>query len=180
MGGDERLWAGEAGEALALFVDELLAASATLDAISGAAWPPVRAKSAGVIVWSSRSFNSFMRFELMIPMMVNGWPKTRMLTEPSFRSTAATSMSRAAIISLGRMTTLSSPGRNQRPAISARSRPETCVSSAVRPRTPRALWAFWPYFILMCARSEEHTSELQSRRKLVCRLLPEKKNPTTG
>src|SRR5690606_41153848 len=26
------------------------------------------------------------------------------------------------------------------------------------------------------ARSEEHTSELQSREKLVCRLLPEKKN----
>src|SRR5690349_22874052 len=28
-------------------------------------------------------------------------------------------------------------------------------------------------------RSEEHTSELQSRRDLVCRLLLEKKNPTT-
>src|SRR5690349_24017801 len=27
------------------------------------------------------------------------------------------------------------------------------------------------------ARSEEHTSELQSRRDLVCRLPPEKKNP---
>src|SRR6266496_5162035 len=27
-------------------------------------------------------------------------------------------------------------------------------------------------------RSEEHTSELQSRRELVCRLLLEKKNPT--
>src|SRR5438874_9225912 len=27
-----------------------------------------------------------------------------------------------------------------------------------------------------CARSEEHTSELQSRRELVCRLLLEKKN----
>src|SRR5690606_40960319 len=27
-----------------------------------------------------------------------------------------------------------------------------------------------------CRRSEEHTSELQSREKLVCRLLPEKKN----
>src|SRR5206468_7122900 len=27
------------------------------------------------------------------------------------------------------------------------------------------------------ARSEEHTSELQSRSDLVCRLLPEKKNP---
>src|SRR2546430_13738092 len=28
-------------------------------------------------------------------------------------------------------------------------------------------------------RSEEHTSELQSQSKLVCRLLPEKKNKTT-
>src|SRR5437870_11232436 len=30
-----------------------------------------------------------------------------------------------------------------------------------------------------CARSEEHTSELQSRGHLVCRLLLEKKKPTT-
>src|SRR5690606_40555386 len=30
------------------------------------------------------------------------------------------------------------------------------------------------------ARSEEHTSELQSREKLVCRLLLEKKNPMVG
>src|SRR5690349_22870116 len=29
------------------------------------------------------------------------------------------------------------------------------------------------------SRSEEHTSELQSRRELVCRLLPEKKNEVT-
>src|SRR5690349_23545962 len=29
---------------------------------------------------------------------------------------------------------------------------------------------------VLAARSEEHTSELQSRRELVCRLLPEKKN----
>src|SRR5690349_22997626 len=29
-------------------------------------------------------------------------------------------------------------------------------------------------------RSEEHTSELQSRRDLVCRLLLEKKNPSVG
>src|SRR5690606_41955496 len=29
-------------------------------------------------------------------------------------------------------------------------------------------------------RSEEHTSELQSREKLVCRLLLEKKNPTSA
>src|SRR5690606_41169814 len=30
------------------------------------------------------------------------------------------------------------------------------------------------------ARSEEHTSELQSREKLVCRPLPEKKKPAAG
>src|SRR5690606_39453892 len=32
---------------------------------------------------------------------------------------------------------------------------------------------------LACPRSEEHTSELQSRENLVCRLLLEKKNRTT-
>src|SRR5690349_24049666 len=39
------------------------------------------------------------------------------------------------------------------------------------PVAPR--YASWP-------RSEEHTSELQSRRDLVCRLLLEKKNPYTS
>src|SRR5690349_23782389 len=33
---------------------------------------------------------------------------------------------------------------------------------------------------LLADRSEEHTSELQSRRDLVCRLLLEKKNPRIG
>src|SRR5439155_478289 len=33
-----------------------------------------------------------------------------------------------------------------------------------------------PYFITLNLRSEEHTSELQSRGHLVCRLLLEKKN----
>src|SRR3712207_8709879 len=33
-----------------------------------------------------------------------------------------------------------------------------------------------PHFILLFLRSEEHTSELQSRQYLVCRLLLEKKN----
>src|SRR5690349_22615798 len=40
----------------------------------------------------------------------------------------------------------------------------SCVASS-----PPALFSCWP-------RSEEHTSELQSRRDLVCRLLLEKKN----
>src|SRR5690349_17840450 len=36
----------------------------------------------------------------------------------------------------------------------------------------------WPSGYSAESRSEEHTSELQSRRDLVCRLLLEKKNPT--
>src|SRR5438874_6252936 len=35
---------------------------------------------------------------------------------------------------------------------------------------------FFRYFLPRSERSEEHTSELQSRRDLVCRLLLEKKN----
>src|SRR5438874_9737795 len=42
----------------------------------------------------------------------------------------------------------------------------------------------WPppaaRFSWKCTRSEEHTSELQSRRDLVCRLLLEKKKPRSG
>src|SRR3712207_8418704 len=34
----------------------------------------------------------------------------------------------------------------------------------------------WPVLLLQHRRSEEHTSELQSRQYLVCRLLLEKKN----
>src|SRR5690349_11435853 len=37
---------------------------------------------------------------------------------------------------------------------------------------------FEPLVLAFAARSEEHTSELQSRRDLVCRLLLEKKNNT--
>src|SRR5436305_9192208 len=39
----------------------------------------------------------------------------------------------------------------------------------------RAFNEFWSFF---AARSEEHTSELQSRPHLVCRLLLEKKKPS--
>src|SRR3712207_9583598 len=40
-------------------------------------------------------------------------------------------------------------------------------------------WSNFPRYVtsLMKARSEEHTSELQSRQYLVCRLLLEKKKP---
>src|SRR5438034_6679067 len=37
-----------------------------------------------------------------------------------------------------------------------------------------------PYVVLKSARSEEHTSELQSHRELVCRLPLEKKKTRTG
>src|SRR5690349_23181124 len=55
--------------------------------------------------------------------------------------------------------------RSYRPA----SRPPQTAASARR-RLRRPSWS------APCARSEEHTSELQSRRDLVCRLLLEKKN----
>src|SRR5215471_20986254 len=53
----------------------------------------------------------------------------------------------------------------------ARHRAMAPRAAAPRAPTPR---------VRRCARSEEHTSELQSRRDLVCRLLLEKKKKTTG
>src|SRR5439155_26444324 len=43
---------------------------------------------------------------------------------------------------------------------------------------PAAPWAWWGSRVAASPRSEEHTSELQSRGHLVCRLLLEKKNKT--
>src|SRR5947209_12995763 len=62
-----------------------------------------------------------------------------------------------------------------------------CVSSAgARTGSPFHLWTKASAHRRQCAqpgcpgsRSEEHTSELQSRQCLVCRLLLEKKNQTT-
>src|SRR3712207_8128684 len=51
--------------------------------------------------------------------------------------------------------------------------------SARRP-PPSALASLAPFFVSAGARSEEHTSELQSRQYLVCRLLLEKKNKHTN
>src|SRR5947209_14257537 len=50
-----------------------------------------------------------------------------------------------------------------------------CASSKTTPsdRLSGSRWSFWA--ILNSERSEEHTSELQSRQYLVCRLLLEKK-----
>src|SRR5436305_10225982 len=43
------------------------------------------------------------------------------------------------------------------------------------PRKSQALSPSWPAIMPVLSRSEEHTSELQSRPHLVCRLLLEKK-----
>src|SRR5437899_4208365 len=45
------------------------------------------------------------------------------------------------------------------------------------PKPCPARAAYWAHPISSSPRSEEHTSELQSLRHLVCRLLLEKKNP---
>src|SRR5207249_11292923 len=54
----------------------------------------------------------------------------------------------------------------------------------LRPLAPQVGWVwavaavFFIFYLLVAARSEEHTSELQSRFDLVCRLLLEKKKTT--
>src|SRR5690349_23505521 len=55
----------------------------------------------------------------------------------------------------------------------ARARP-ACAARGPSSRSPRA-WRRPPLHIEAASRSEEHTSELQSRRDVVCRLLLEKK-----
>src|SRR5207253_8785053 len=50
--------------------------------------------------------------------------------------------------------------------------PKICCSSPDSSRRTATRWTRWP-------RSEEHTSELQSRGHLVCRLLLEKKKKNT-
>src|SRR5207253_11376349 len=53
-----------------------------------------------------------------------------------------------------------------------------CASASTPNVTPGTLWAGWIVVPPSCSaarRSEEHTSELQSRGHLVCRLLLEKK-----
>src|SRR3712207_7132084 len=52
-----------------------------------------------------------------------------------------------------------------------RSRPRALVSSTILSKRRPPRW----YGVRCAARSEEHTSELQSRQYLVCRLLLEKK-----
>src|SRR2546422_8632323 len=61
-------------------------------------------------------------------------------------------------------------------AICRRRRPDLAIGLGGYTSPPLMLAAF----LLGVKRSEEHTSELQSRLHLVCRLLLEKKNKTTG
>src|SRR3712207_7965688 len=56
-----------------------------------------------------------------------------------------------------------------------RHRPSALWRSRPRPSAPPAAWQ--PVPLRGFSRSEEHTSELQSRQYLVCRLLLEKKKP---
>src|SRR5699024_12877925 len=64
------------------------------------------------------------------------------------------------------------------------ARPAACgIPSRIPPRataTASPSRATAPTKVKPLPRSEEHTSELQSRFDLVCRLLPEKKNMTTA
>src|SRR5699024_12862562 len=62
-------------------------------------------------------------------------------------------------------------------SISLSKRNRTQISGSFLPAPIKRSWTdprFWP--IIPIRRSEEHTSELQSRFDLVCRLLLEKKN----
>src|SRR3712207_8117471 len=61
------------------------------------------------------------------------------------------------------------PGKRRVTARMLRGRP-------IDPRTRAYRWARTAAAALLPVRSEEHTSELQSRQYLVCRLLLEKKN----
>src|SRR5437660_9089794 len=65
-------------------------------------------------------------------------------------------------------------GRPRRPTC----RPETACGTRSRRSRPSCPGHTGPRWPCVRARSEEHTSELQSRGHLVCRLLLEKKKPS--
>src|SRR3712207_8676487 len=74
------------------------------------------------------------------------------------------------------------PSRRGNPSTNGSGTPTavTCMTSSTVQReltraVDRTKWSQFP-----CARSEEHTSELQSRQYLVCRLLLEKKKKKTN
>src|SRR3712207_7550380 len=69
-------------------------------------------------------------------------------------------------------------GARRRNCARASSRNDATMTSAVRPSRPSTSATAASYgraWGAVCLRSEEHTSELQSRQYLVCRLLLEKK-----
>src|SRR3712207_8113010 len=73
-----------------------------------------------------------------------------------------------------------SPGRPRAARPAAALRPLGAADAGrVRPRQPEADCPGRPGHGAAGARSEEHTSELQSRQYLVCRLLLEKKKKIT-
>src|SRR5438034_11569949 len=70
--------------------------------------------------------------------------------------------------------------RCARPIISRSSHP-ACTARPVHTEVHgQAMWTALPGMAHLPARSEEHTSELQSHSDLVCRLLLEKKNSSSG
>src|SRR3712207_9433292 len=91
-----------------------------------------------------------------------------------FNDTATTeiytlSLHDALPISTARSATASRPRRPPRARSSSRRRGRARASPPISTARTSSRWSWCP------ARSEEHTSELQSRQYLVCRLLLEKK-----
>src|SRR2546422_3504211 len=79
------------------------------------------------------------------------------------------------VASAGRYLSPPTPTAAAKPAGSARRRPTVKARVLTRPRPVVVPAASWRSSALVEKRSEEHTSELQSRLHLVCRLLLEKK-----
>src|SRR3712207_8882871 len=73
---------------------------------------------------------------------------------------------------------ISSERRTRPPAAKPLRYQETCLRNSLQPRSSPMCWQSSSACrrIIAATRSEEHTSELQSRQYLVCRLLLEKKN----
>src|SRR5215208_3780772 len=66
-------------------------------------------------------------------------------------------------------------GTSDSDATTPRTSPSACSTPGTRRAAPAASWAPFLAVDRARSRSEEHTSELQSRGHLVCRLLLEKK-----
>src|SRR5438874_3658690 len=102
------------------------------------------------------------------PMFASGWKKTRIRPTPASDCDSMCSMLlTVVVIARSEMVTM-------RPSTSLGERPVNCQMIEMT-----GMLIIWQYTGLspneVEGRSEEHTSELQSRRDLVCRLLLEKK-----